>query len=161
MINRLLSALTPSTRDEEMPFEDLSKEEQQRILSEEKSQRTEWHRRNVRNGPARFTAISEGRATSKTRRAKVAAERRMNVKHRRRWIHQQFGHAKLRGNLQMIGAVPFATEHIPTHQQRLRAGQWIVANFGERDDDGRLILHDKILHDSVEAALKAYQGGRA
>lgn len=126
------------------------------IEAEEKQARKDWHRRNVRNGPARFTHISAGRQASKQRRMQEAFTRRANVKHRRRWMKQQHQVAILRGQLQAIGAVPYATDHTPTTKARLDAGTWIIQRFGERNDEGDLVYHDDMLEEAVKAALEAY-----
>lgn len=150
MLNRLLGALGSSTDDEAVVTPE-----------EEKAQRIEWHRRNVRNGPARFTALSQGRAESRDRRRREAAQRKVNVKHRRRWIGEQRGRAVLRGQLQALGTLPYADPDFkPTLRMRLEAGQWIVRRFGERDKDGVLVLSDTLLPDAAQAAYQAYVGKR-
>lgn len=154
MLNRLLSSL--GTTDEEVPFEELSKEEQAEVLAEEKKQRVKFHRDSVRNGPVKWSHVTTGQQRRRAARDKAALQRKANKRHRRDFFRGQLHLATLRGQLQAIGAVSYATDYKPSVKQRIAAGQWLLGAFGERDSEGGLVLHDDALKDAVAAARETY-----
>lgn len=177
MLNRLLGSLAKNQpAEEEVPFEDLPPEEQEEVLAEEKKQRIKWHRDHVRNGPRNFAYVSTGQQRRAQERAKKSHERKINRDHRRRWKQGQWNLAVLRGQLQAVGALPYATDFEPTTAQRVAAGQWIVGAFGERYPEdvydlaehtdsgegvllhrkGDIVLSDQLFPNAVTNALDAY-----
>lgn len=135
ILDRLLHHLVSDTVETE---EDAATRE-----AKEKRARIEWHRRNVRNGPTKMGSISEGRAKSRQRRQMAAAERKMNLRHRRTWMKNQHRRAILRGQLQFVGMVPLTSGYVPTPEQSAAAKVWIEERF-----------------ESVQAAYQAYVGKR-
>ena len=92
--------------DENTPFKDLPIEEQERILAEEKAERVKWHREHVRNGPVKMRHISAGRLESMKRRGAKVHNRKANKAFRRDFMRVQQDLARLRGQLEVVGALP-------------------------------------------------------
>lgn len=136
----------------------LTAEEKSEIAAEEKRERIEWHRRNVRNGPAKFGVITAGRQKSRFRRRQEADARKATLKHRRAWIRNRHYVAILRGQLQALGVVEYTTpDHKATSAAVASAATWVVREFGQRDIDGGLVFDDHLFADAVRAAEKFYE----
>lgn len=164
-LSRLTKHLIPET---EKAFEDLSPEEQQVILDDEKKARVEWHRRSVRNGPVRYSTISTGQQRRMQVRDQATRQRKANKNHRRNFFARRQEAATLLGHLQGVGAIPYATEGLtPTTAQRLRSGGWLVLHFAERYEKdtsdktgfhaaGDIIESDDLFVTSLQAAKDRY-----
>ena len=104
------------------------------IALKEKRERIEFHRHQVRNGPANWRTQSSGQV----KRAKVRALAGRTRKARRAQIRdfhaQQREHATLRGHLQAIGVVAYETDFVPTAEARFQSARWIVNNHSEAAD---------------------------
>lgn len=155
-----LSRLLSKPTDEEVPFEDLSPEEQEAILADEKKGRVQYHRDHIRNGPVKFTYVSTGQQRRRAERDAKARNRKVNKRHRRQWMRQQQERATLRGQLQCLGTLPGhdGERVVVSHRQRVDAGSWVIRHYGPRDDSGALILSDDLLTEAVAAAWLAYTG---
>lgn len=124
--------------------------------ADDRAARIQFHRESVRNGPVKFKTISAGRVASRDRRAQAAAVRKMNVKHRRRFIAKRLETNELRGHLQALGVLPGGSpEQVPA-SQRTNILLSISSRYGARDDDGNLIIADEFVGDAVEAATGDY-----
>jgi len=150
----------PAADTDEVSFDDLSPEEQEEILANEKKARIQYHRDHVRNGPQSYRTITVGQQRRAAERSKKALQRKANKRHRRSWFAKQRDFATLRGHLTVIGALPPAVEgfRAPT-TQRILSGQWLVRAFGERDEEGQLVLSDDLLQNAVKAGLEALKTG--
>lgn len=155
-ISRLLGNTLSPSADEEVPFSDLTPEEQDAILAEEKAARVQYHRDHVRNGPQSYRTITVGQQRRAAERGKASLNRKVNRRHRRRFFQTQRDFALLRAQLQAVGALPYATEYAAPVTARLAAGQWLLAAFGERDDDGALVLEDGALETAVRRGVETY-----
>jgi hypothetical protein len=100
--------------------------------------------------------LSSGQQRRAEARAKKARTRKINRNHRRDWMRKQWSVAVLRGQLQAVGVLPYVTDHEPTTKQRVDGGQWLVRGFGERNDEGELILSDTLVEDAIKAAAETY-----
>jgi hypothetical protein len=92
--------------DENTPFDQLPPERQAEILAAEKAERIKFHRENVRNGPRKFGHLTMGRHISKERRREASQLAKKNRKYRRDWMNTQQQLARLRGQLEVVGALP-------------------------------------------------------
>lgn len=152
-----LNRLFGGSRDEEaVPFEDLSPEEQAEVLAEEKAERVKFHRKSVRNGPVKWRTITTGQQRRQATRDQKALERKANRRHRRNFRQKQVKVATLRGQLQTIGVLPTATGIVFREGDRIAAYQWLTHRFGQRDDQGHLILNNDTVQDAVKAAGTEY-----
>jgi hypothetical protein len=148
LITHMLGKLR-STDD--TPFEDLSPEKQERILAEEKAARVKDHRDNVRNGPVRHRYISTGQQRRRVERDKASFDRKLNKRHRRKYMNDRIGTAVLRGQLQALGAAEVHPGTVFTIQQRINAGRWVLERFGAQiPADGT--LDEQVLITAVETA---------
>lgn len=125
-----------------------------------KKDRIEFHRRSVRNGPTSFKQPTNGQI----RRAKKRALARETKKAFRRQVRQHLADqreaATLRGQLQAAGILPYFTEdYTATPEQALRSVTWLIARFSavEADGDGRVLVTEKVVIDSLTAALNRWQ----
>lgn len=162
----LLSRLPLFNKNDEAPADDDRSPEE--IAADEKAQRIQFHRDHVRNGPTKFHSRSSGQQRRAVERSKKAQARKVNRNHRRRFKDGQLHTAILRGHLQGIGVLPYATEGLTaTHRQRLASSTWIVKNFAPRYDKdtsdesgfhvaGEVILSDDLVPVSVQNAVDEY-----
>lgn len=143
MIDRLLGRMKPASEGEALTDEEL------------KAQRIQFHRDHVRNGPQKWRTISTGQQRRQRDRDMKALQKKATRTHRRAWHQRKAEFATLRGHLTILGVLEgHGTEF--TRQQTQTSLEWVVAKFGERDDDGNLVLNDNLVGDAVEAARAAF-----
>ena len=120
---------------------------------EERRERIDWHRRNVRTGPANFKTISAGRQASREGRRREAAFKRNAAKHRRAWMKQEQERARLRGVLEVTGRVPTATRSAKPSPDLIRnAIVGAALKYGESTP-----RTDRFIDDALDAAEARYQ----
>lgn len=155
-MNILTRKLSQLRGDDTTPFDELSEEEQAKILADEKKDRIEEHRSKVRNGPVRWTSITSGQMRRRRVRDAAAHSKKATRRARKSYHAAQAETATLRGQLIILKVLPSSSDFVPTMTQRLNASTWIVRKFGLRNDEGELILHDDVLAEAAQAALNEY-----
>lgn len=121
-----------------------------------KAQRIKFHREEVRNGPVKWKFATGGQQRRAAVRAETSRVRKLNRRNRRAWLNGQADKAVLRGQLQAVGALPYehggsAAPH--AHRAALVA---LISRFGERDEDGELLIHDDTAKNAIGAALNTF-----
>lgn len=117
-LTRFMPNFGKTAVDENTPFDKLPQEEQDRILAEERAERIKFTRDHVRNGPQRSRRplearwLSAGRSESRARRAHKAFLAKANRNHRQDFIRAQRDLSRLRGQLEVVGALPVSRGHI-------------------------------------------------
>lgn len=141
------------------PDADLTEEELAARAAEIKADRVAFHRTKVRTGPARFSSPTSGQArrqghrdlarqTRKGRRAQVGA-----------FLDQQRGLAVLRGHLQAIGVLAYATEGFEVPDTvRFASARWVLTHFGSDEifDFGTEAAEADYLRAAVQAAYDQF-----
>lgn len=153
IFSKLASALNGKT-DEDIDLEPTE--------AELKKERIEFHARSVRNGPASFKAPTAGqirRAGQRAERSRAKKAFRSEVKN---YHEKQRIAMVLRGQLKLIGAIPYLDpREIPLHDQ-IVATAWIVQRYGVEvtNEDGTGTGHVSFrrgdIIDAVRNAMKFY-----
>jgi hypothetical protein len=87
------------------PKDELTEAELDELDAQAKKDRIEHHRRQVRNGPAKFGHVTPGRRARAVRRAEKVVGRRANKAYRRDWMRARDNIARLRGQLEAVAAI--------------------------------------------------------
>lgn len=148
-IDRIMNKITKTSDEPDLTPEEL------------KAQRIQFHREKVRNGPANFTYWTAGQQRRAQARAAKSQHRKLNQRHRRNFKTGELDRAILRGQLQAIGALPYATDFKPTVQMSISASTWLVANFAPRNEQSEIIFDDETLTRAVENAMSVLRTGAA
>lgn len=127
-----ISRLMPNFGKTEEPAKELTAEELEKLEAEEKAQRIEWHRRNVRNGPRKTSYWTNGQLRRQQARDKKTHERKVNLRHRRAYVGKRHDLAALRGQLQALGALPYRSGFKPNDDLRANALHGLVSAYHER-----------------------------
>jgi hypothetical protein len=122
-----------------------------------KAANIDFHRRSVRNGPAKFSTPTSGQ----TRRAGVRDLARRTKKARRAqvrgFLSTKSEVATLRGNLQAAGVVPYRTPgFVAGPLQAHSAIVWILRHFAEGDENGRVEVTRLAVIQSIGSAIERY-----
>lgn len=137
-------------------------EEVEPVLSEEdlKAERIAFHRDRVRNGPAKFSAMTNGQV----RRAQHRELARKTKKARRRQVRAHFETraeiALLRGHLQAVGIILYPGHHKPGGGDIVASMTWIIRRFADAkraDETGGVVVTEEVVRESLQAALNRYQ----
>lgn len=120
----ILEKLIPSLNKEQK--EVLAKEEQ---AAAEKADRIAFHRAKVRNGPVRFTTLTNGQLRRAQKRSEATAQRKNFKAQKRAFFAAQYEASVLRAHLQRLGVVEYATPVISTPTKIEGSIAWIFANF--------------------------------
>ena len=103
--------------------------------AQEKRERIAFHRDHVRNGPVTFEHVTGGqvrRAKLRELRGRSRMARRSQVQS---FLDQQREYATLRGLLQAVGVVAYATEGFSVSDEvRFRSARELVQRFGDLND---------------------------
>lgn len=143
--NRMLSHLRPADSEEE-----LSEEEQKQL-------RIQFHRENVRNGPVKSRYATTGQIRRTVDRGRHARGRKTNKRYRQSWMDNQAHLATLRGHLIILGVLECKHEStVFTEAQRKISMTWAVEKYGERDDEGAIVLGDEMVAKAVANAKAAF-----
>lgn len=131
---------------------DLTAEQQ---AAQDKAERIEIHRTQVRNGPVKWKTVTAGQQ----RRAKARATKsaiRKNFKRDVREFHMKQRVASfLRPHLQVLGLLSFAVEREVSLHEEIASTAWIVQRYGrETEIDGVKTGYASFLHDDIIAALE-------
>ena len=149
MLNNLFAGIFGGTYDEQVAAlgGDLEREAQA------KRERIEFHRARVRNGPAQFA-----RGMHPARRKRIDArshQRKARDRRVRTFLHNQMGLAVLRGQLQAVGALPYADHSFRPSQGVVEAS---VQHFLRRagvDHKAAAELNGPVLLDRLRAQIDA------
>ena len=138
---------------------ELSSDEQ---AAQDKAERIKFHRERVRNGPVKFTQLTNGQI----RRAEARATRREIQRNFRRDVRNHLETARvaavLRGQLQIVGLIPFLDGREAPLEQQVRSTIWIVKNYspeviaGEKRLVSQAFRRGDIL-DALATAARFYQ----
>ena len=109
--------------------DDLTPEE---IEAEARAERIRFHREKVRNGPTKFSFVTEGQQRRAKDRAIRGRQKKVRKAQVRAHFEKQQAIASLRGNLQAVGTLPYATKGFrPPASVVERARRALAATFGE------------------------------
>ena len=152
-----ISRLMPNFGKTEEPAKELTAEELEKLEAEEKAQRIEWHRRNVRNGPRKTSYWTNGQLRRQQARDKKTHERKVNLRHRRAYVGKRHDLAALRGQLQAVGALPYRFGAQPSDALRANALNGLIEAYGERAMQyGEPVNHGEFATLVVQAAREDY-----
>lgn len=141
MIQNLFSKLPLFNESE---GEDLSPEE---LAAQEKSERVEFHRTRVRNGPASFSSITNGQLRRQKARDLKAKSRKIQKRRVRAYHKQEAETAILRGHLKIVGVLASMGHDQRSEEQVQRSFAWIQRAFPA-----------ETVKESLVAATNAYLG---
>lgn len=145
---RVLSHLRPDA-DPDNPDE--------KTPEELKRERIKFHRENVRNGPTKWRTLTTGQVRRQRVRDAKARQRKDQRRYRRAWMAQRADIATLRGHLIITGVLECQHESTTfADHQRAASLAWITQKYGPRDDDGKLVLDDKLVPTAVQNAREAF-----
>lgn len=110
-----------------------------------------------KHGPASYRFQTNGQARRAHQRRQATTQRKTNLRYRRNWMLKQQAKATLRGQLQAVGALSYATDFVAPVSLRAEAATWIVRHFGPRDEEGGILIGEKTLDIAIERALAEYK----
>jgi len=148
----IFSGLANVLKPQNKISEELTPEEQ---AAEDKKARIDWHRKNVRNGPVKFTSITAGQQ----RRAEARATKRQIDRNFKASVREHFekqrAAALLRAHLQTAGLIPFVDGHEASLHDKITSTAWIVQRYGtEVSVDGVGTGHASFRRSDVLDALR-------
>lgn len=137
---------------------DLTEEEIAEAEAQAKKDRIKFHRTHVRNGPAKFTHVTNGQVKRQRRRDLARQTRKAAQAQRRAFRATLQEHALLRGQLQAIGVIAYETGFTPSDEARFRAARWIVTHYGadEVPDLGEEGAEQAYLRAAIQAAFDRF-----
>jgi hypothetical protein len=149
----LLSKL-PGLHDAPGEVEVKSDEE---IAAEARAERIKFHRNQVRNGPVNFKSLTTGQI----RRAQARATQSAIRKNRRRAVSDHLAAkreaATLRGWLQAIGVLPYATEGYKASEGIVKSSLiHIVQTYGEPDESSQISVSKEVVDTAIQKAVERY-----
>lgn len=122
-------------KTDEIESKELTPEEIDLQLAEERAQRIEWHFRNVRNGPRSMSYWTTGQIRRQQDRDKKSQQRKANRRHRRNFVGKRHDLAALRGQLQAVGALPYSRgdeSFKPSEALRANALSGLIDRYADR-----------------------------
>lgn len=145
-----LGNLIPSLRADE---DTRSPEE---IEAQEKQDRIDYHRSQVRNGPVSYKTPTNGQL----RRHKARGIKSRMKKTRRRQISaffaSQYEAGLLRSHLQSVGLVAYATRgYRPSPNQVYHSAIWLVKRFADAEGS-QVEVTEEVVRDAFQSALSRW-----
>ena len=151
IFSKLASALTGGETEAPEPTE-----------AELKKERIEFHARSVRNGPVSFKMPTNGQIRRAEARAARNRQRKTYRAEVKNYHEKQRIAMVLRGQLKLIGAIPYLDPRDIPLATQIQATAWIVQRYGVEvtNDDGVGIGHVSFrrgdIIDAIRNAMKFY-----
>lgn len=132
---------------------ELSDEEK---AAQDKADRIDFHRKNVRNGPVSFKTITAGQERRTRERAVRKIERKNFRAEVRNYFERQRVAAVLRGHLQAVGLIAYVDGHEADMHDQIVSTAWINQRWGsEVIVDNQGTGHVSFSRDGVLDALRS------
>lgn len=137
--------------------EELSDEE---IAAQEKAERIAFHRRSVRNGPAKFHHVTSGQIRRAHARDIARQTRKTRRKQVRAFKAQQAEAATLRGHLQAAGVLAYVNPGLTAQgrpEQARRSIIWLVEHYYPAEINETVEVTEDVVRRGIEAAAQRWQ----
>lgn len=126
-------------------------DESEQTEEEAKAERIRFHREKVRNGPTTFRHITGGMIRRAKYRDLTRNARKVRRGQIRDFLASEREIAVLRGHLQAVGVLSYASDFVAPDELRLVAATALVRRFGDLTEDG-----EQILRTSIQRAYDRY-----
>lgn len=125
------------------------------IRAQAKAERIEFHRTKVRNGPVKFSFLTNGQVRRAQRRELDRHQRKAWRAEKASYFERQRTAAILRAHLQVVGLIPFIDGREAPLRDQITSTAWIVTRYGvEVAVDGVGTGHASFKRGDVIDALK-------